>query len=95
MSDPNVEPPQADTTLAALAVIEQFSRSEHDTLDALLDATDEHELVVGLVDVSRMLVSMLAGAANTSEQGVIDHMRTTVLGLISSGELGSSPSNHR
>lgn len=94
MSDPlidPVDPPQADTTLAALAVIEQFSQGEYQTLDALLDATDEHELVIGLLDVSRHLATMLANAAGTTEQDVVDHLRSTVLGLISSGALSSGP----
>lgn len=91
MHERSAGPPQADTTLAALAVMEQFSRNDFEALDALLDVTDEHELVMGLLDVSQVLASMLANATGTSKQGVLDHLRKMVLDLISTGDLASGP----
>lgn len=92
MSEKPTEPPQADTTLAALAVIEQFTRDEHTILNALMDATPDLELVMGLLDVARLLTTMLSRAAGTTEQEVVDHLRATILGLISAGALSSGPS---
>ena len=87
-------PPQADTTLAALAVMEQFSLSEYETLDALMDTTNDRELVMGLLDVSQLLAAMVANAAGTSKQDVLDHLRKMVLDLINTGELASGPAPH-
>lgn len=81
--------PQADTTLAALAFLERFEGGEFADVDALLAVTDERELVIGLLDVSRMLTSMLSRAGETTPQDVIAHVRGTVLGLINDGSLSA------
>jgi hypothetical protein len=81
--------PQADTTLAALAFLERFENGEFADVDALLAVTDERELVMGLLDVSRMLTSMLSRASETSPEDVIAHVRGTVIGLISEGSLSA------
>lgn len=81
--------PQADTTLAALAFLERFEGGEFADVDALLAATDPRELVMGLLDVSRMLTSMLARAGEATPMDVIAHLRGTVLGLISEGALSA------
>lgn len=91
MQESSAGTPQADTTLAALAVMEQFSRNEFEALDALLKVTDEHELVMGLLDVTQILTSMLANATGVTSQGVLDHLRKMVLDLINAGELASGP----
>ena len=81
--------PQADTTLAALAFLERFEGGEFADVDALLAVTDERELVIGLLDVSRMLTSMVSRACEATPQDVIAHVRGTVLGLINDGSLSA------
>jgi hypothetical protein len=89
--------PQADTTLAALAFLERFESGEFADVDALLDVTDEREMIMGLLDVSRMLTSMVSRASEATTVEVITHLRKTVLGLINNGELSagafSAPKN--
>lgn len=89
MSAPTLKP-QTDTTLAALAVLERFSTRDFDSVDALLDTTAPKELVMGLLDVSRMLTDMLSNATGARHDEVIIHVRETVLGLIKEGHLGTS-----
>lgn len=86
---PATPKPQTDTTLAALAVLERFATKDFDSVDALLDTTDPRELVMGLLDVSRMLTGMLAKATEARHDEVIVHVRDTVLGLIHDGHLGT------
>lgn len=81
--------PQTDTTLAALAVLERFATKDFDSVDALLDTTDPKELLMGLLDVSRMLTGMLARATGARHDEVIVHVRGTILGLIHDGQLGT------
>jgi hypothetical protein len=81
--------PQTDTTLAALAVLERFATKDFDSVDALLDTTDPKELLVGLLDVSRMLTGMLARATDARHDEVIVHVRDTIMGLIHDGQLGT------
>lgn len=81
--------PQADTTLAALAFIERFQAGEFADVDALLDITDERELVIGLLDVSLMLTSMVSRASEATPVEVIASLRGTVLGLINKGDLSA------
>ena len=86
---PSASKPPTDTTLAALAVLERFTTEDFSSLDALVATTDPRELVIGLLDVSRMLTSMLAKATDGQPDEVIVHVRETVLGLISEGHLGT------
>jgi hypothetical protein len=86
---PTNNKPQTDTTLAALAVLERFATKDFDSVDALLDTTDTKELVMGLLDVSRMLTGMLARATDARHDEVIVHVRDTILGLIHNGHLGT------
>lgn len=83
--------PQADTTLTALAVLEQYSGAKGADLDALLNTTNHRELVTGLLDLSQTLAGMLARAAETNIPGVIEHLRSTVVDMVNTGELGSGP----
>lgn len=86
---PATDKPQTDTTLAALAVLERFATNDFDSVDALLNTTDTKELVMGLLDVSRMLTGMLARATDARHDQVIVHVRETVMGLIHEGHLGT------
>jgi hypothetical protein len=86
---PAAPKPQTDTTLAALAVLERFSTEDFESVDALMATTDARELVIGLLDVSRMLASMLAKATDGQPDEVFVHVRQTVLGLIQDGHLGT------
>jgi hypothetical protein len=86
---PATDKPQTDTTLAALAVLERFATKDFDSVDALLDTTDPKELLMGLLDVSRMLTGMLARATDARHDEVIVHVRSTILGLIHDGQLGT------
>lgn len=86
---PANDKPQTDTTLAALAVLERFATQDFDSVDALLDTTDPKELLIGLLDVSRMLTGMLARATDARHDEVIVHVRGTILGLIHDGQLGT------
>lgn len=88
-----VPQPAADPMLAALSVLERMSTQDHPSLDALLDSIDVRELAMGLVDVGRMLGSMVANASLTTETDVYAHLRTTILGLVSDGTFNSGPAN--
>lgn len=81
--------PQADTTLAALAILERFEAGEFADVNALLDITDQRELIIGLLDVSRMLTSMISTASEATAVEVIASVRSTVLGLINTGDLSA------
>lgn len=87
---PAIDKPQTDTTLAALAVLERFATKDFDSVDALLNTTDTKELVMGLLDVSRMLTGMLARATDARHDEVIVHVRETIMGLVHDGHLGTS-----
>lgn len=87
---PATPKPQTDTTLAALAVLERFATKDFDSVDALLDTTEPKELLMGLLDVSRMLTGMLARATDARHDEVIVHVRKTILGLIQDGQLGTA-----
>lgn len=82
--------PQTDTTLAALAVLERFSTGDLDSVDVLLDTTEPRELVMGLLDVSRMLTDMLSVATGARHDEVVIHVRKTVMGLIKEGHLSTN-----
>ncbi|MCU6479084.1 hypothetical protein [Arthrobacter sp. A2-55] len=84
--------PQADTTLAALAVLGSFDTADFASVDVLMASTNPRELIVGLVDASRILIDILANATDTSTDEVIAHVRKQVLGLLNSGELGAEVS---
>lgn len=86
---PANDKPQTDTTLAALAVLERFATKDFDSVDTLLDTTDPKELLMGLLDVSRMLTGMLARATDARHDEVIVHVRGAILGLIHEGQLGT------
>lgn len=92
---PANDKPQTDTTLAALAVLERFATKDFDSVDAMLDTTDPKELLMGLLDVSRMLTGMLARATGARQDEVIVHVRGTLMGLIHNGHLGTglTPAN--
>ncbi len=81
--------PQADTTLAAIALLEQFTKGDSETTSALLDSTDTRELVTGLLDVSRFLAGMVAKASHTEPEQVFSHLRGTLVGLVNDGRLGA------
>ncbi len=87
---PAIDKPQTDTTLAALAVLERFATQDFDSVDALLDTTNNKELAMGLLDVSRMLTGMLARATDARHDEVIVHVRETIMGLIHEGHLGTA-----
>lgn len=81
--------PKVDATLAALAIVEQFNFGEYDNVDTLLDSVDTRHVLMGAIDLSRFLADMLGRAANTSPQAVTEHVRTTLMKLISDGELSA------
>ena len=87
---PATDKPQTDTTLAALAVLERFATQDFDSVDVLLDTTNPEELLVGLLDVSRILTGMLSRATEARPEEVIVHVRGSVMGLIKDGQLGTS-----
>lgn len=83
--------PQADATLAALAVLSLITEGDHDGANALMAASTDHELLTGFLDVSRYLTSIAAKAADVTAKDVIDNVRTTVLDLVNQGELDAGP----
>ena len=87
---PATPKPQTDTTLAALAVLEQFALEDFKSVDALLDTMETKELVMGLLDVSLMLTSMLSRATEARHSEVIVQVRKTIMNLIDEGHLGTA-----
>ena len=83
--------PQADATLAALAVLSRMTDGDHDGANALMDASSDQELLTGFLDVARYLTSIAANAANVTAQDVVTIVRQTVLELVSKGELDAGP----
>ena len=83
--------PQADATLAALAVLSRMTDGDHDGANALMDASSDQELLTGFLDVSRYLTSIAAKAAGVTAQDVVTNVRQTVLDLVSKGELDAGP----
>ncbi|MCC3299482.1 hypothetical protein [Arthrobacter caoxuetaonis] len=84
--------PQADTLLAALAVMERFQQRDFVAVDAIVDSTDPRELVMGLLDVSLILTDFLAAASQVSKESIVGKVREDVLGLVNSGRLGAGVS---
>lgn len=83
--------PQADATLAALAVLSSITDGDFDGANALMAASTDKELLTGFLDVARYLTSIAANAAEVTAQEVIANVRTTVVDLVSQGELDAGP----
>lgn len=83
--------PQADATLAALAVLSRITDGDYEGANALMDASTDHELLTGFLDVSRYLTSIAANAAGVEAQDVVTQVRSTVLDLVSRGDLDAGP----
>jgi hypothetical protein len=81
--------PTADPMFAAVALLEQFSSQNHPSADALLDTTDPRELVAGLIDVAGFLVSMVGNATGATNPEVLQHLRSTILGLVNEGRFST------
>lgn len=83
--------PQADATLAALAVLARLTDRDFDGANALMDSSNDQELLTGLLDVARYVTSIAAKAAGVTPQDVLTQVRTTVLDLVNKGELDAGP----
>ncbi|MEH0110618.1 hypothetical protein V6N00_12980 [Tersicoccus sp. MR15.9] len=84
-------PPEADSTLAALAVLDRFAVRDFDALNVLLDTTDGQQLIRGLLNTSLALLDMTSIAANTTHQQTIAHLREQFLGLVAAGQMSADP----
>lgn len=83
--------PQSDATLAALAVLARLTDGDFDGANALMDSSNDQELLTGLLDVARYVTSIAANAAGVTQQDVLTKVRTTVLDLVNEGRLDAGP----
>lgn len=86
---PGETKPEADTILAALALMERFQQRDFDSVDAIVDSTDPRELVMGLLDVSLIFTDFLAKATGASKEDVVTGVRADVVALVNDGSLGA------
>lgn len=86
---PGETKPEADTILAALALMERFQQRDFDSVDAIVDSTDPRELVMGLLDVSLIFTDFLAKATGSSKEDVVTGVRADVVALVNNGSLGA------
>ena len=77
--------PKADPALSALAVLASFVDKDPAATNLLLDTTDERELVMGLLNISQHMATMLGSAIGGGPGDVVDYVRSTILGLIADG----------
>lgn len=77
--------PKADPALSALAVLASFVDKDYQSTDLLLDTTDERELIMGLLNISQHMATMLGLATGGDSGDVVRHVRQTVLSLIADG----------
>lgn len=88
----NTKPaPQADATLAALAVMSRLTDGDYEGANALMDSSTDQEMLTGLLDAARYLTSIAAKAAGVTPQEMLTHVRTTVVGLVNEGQLDAGP----
>lgn len=94
-TNPDQQSATADPSLAALAVLEGFSRGDHSVLDVLLTEVGQRELAMGLVTIGDTLIGMVGKAIGATQDEVVAHLRSMVLNLVSDGSLdaGGRPSN--
>lgn len=100
MTTPRDSPPPAiaDSTLAALALVEQVGLPGPDNVAALLESTDPREIASGLYCISGLLIKMLAQAlsdetAQVLPADVVDSLRAATLELVNTGRTDPRPVN--
>lgn len=84
--------PEADSMLAALALMERFQQRDFVSVDAIVDSVNPRELVMGLLDVSLIFTDFLAKATHTSKEDVVTSVRADVVALVNDGSLGAGTS---
>ena len=77
--------PKADPALSALAVLASFVDKDPAATNLILDTTDERELIMGLLNISQHMATMLGNAIGGDAGDVVHYVRSTVLGLIHDG----------